>query len=314
MTAKFSTPIILDKSTDDEQKYRYSLAKFLNEGWSQNYLQAGLLDQSNSNVVYSVVDASSKKQVLKFFRDENKLQTEVAALTYWHEKGALVPKVYTAGSIAFREFQAFYVEMEFIKGENLLTSLERNKVSLDREHREQMANLLKSISMPYDGKKEIFNIQKFDEPEVQQSIEKFLKYNAKISKAYDTYLRWINTQETTFLVHGDFREGNCINAAKGVYLIDPGPCLGHPYIDFAYYLILSYMHGYTNYLNAFVDEFFKEQVIHEDLLWAISVLEGLRMYGSWGKNRNSISRELYSLLETMLEKNIHVATLCAEIK
>ncbi len=69
MGAVFKNPLIFSYTSEDEKKYRQSLVAYLNAHLADKYIESELMVESNSHVVYKVVEESNKKHVvLKFFR------------------------------------------------------------------------------------------------------------------------------------------------------------------------------------------------------------------------------------------------------
>ncbi len=280
----FKTPIIFNYTSKEEKEYRRSLATYLNTHWKDEFKSTTLLEQSNSNVVYKAKTLDSVNKIFKFMRSESNARIEVNALRYWRERGIRTPEIYRFENIQFNGHATFLIDMEFIEGENLLSLIQKQDFKISKEHGVKMAKILESLNFPYHAENSDYPHQTYQNT-TKKNISDFIEIQNSIKKAQDIYNSFLKTGGNMSLLHGDFREGNLIKSKNDIAIIDPGPSLGHPYSDFSYYYILANMHEMTTHLKAFSAEYLKNKNQLE-LLWVILILEGLRMYDSWKRQKS----------------------------
>ncbi len=290
----FQNPNFFDYTSEDEKQYRQNLMDYLNAHWTNTYSKAELLVESNSHVVYKVFSTADKKpSVLKFFRKKSERDLEQHALVYWDNSSISVPKIISVQDISISNLATYLTHMEFVEGENMLTKFKLGDTYLTNEYGTDIANVLKTIDIPFTG-----NAMHFPQSMYASSFEKIVSvpgFERQLKSAFSTY-ELCRKQQHPRLLHGDFRDGNLIQNARKITIVDPGPALGHIATDFMYYFARSFISGFTSHLDGFSASFLQNRIDLEEVK-AVALLECARIFLSF--NQNNYQDQRAKVLEMM---------------
>lgn len=290
----FTNPQVHPYTSEDEKVYQRELVEYLNTTLAKKYVSAELLLESNSNIVYKVIERDTNQpSILKFVNERPSRNEEYAALTYWERNNVVVPHCIERTEIELSNYTTYMLNMEFVDGENMFSKFKLGKNYLTQEYGLTIANTLKTIDIPYSG-----DVSVFSDCLYTPKLEKLLsvpQFKTEVTAAYEVYQQWRLHNQVT-LVHGDFRDGNLLKTTKGITIIDPDPSLGHIATDFSYYIIRSYISKFTSHLDGFVQAFLNSRT-DEELIKAVTLLECARLYASFNQENPGTQRQ--RILEVM---------------
>lgn len=298
----FQNPHVFDYTSEDEKQYRQNLVSYLNAHWTSMYTQAELLVESNSHVVYKVFNTVDKKtSVLKFFRKKSERDVEQHALVYWSNSLIEVPKIIGVQDIFDNNLATYLIQMEFVKGENMLIKFKLGDAYLTNGYGTHIANTLKTIDVPFAGNSEYFPISMY-----ANSSEKIVSvpgFEKQLKSAFSIY-ELFRKQQQPRLLHGDFRDGNLIQNGEKITIVDPGPALGHIATDFMYYFARSFISGFTNHLTGFSTSFLENRK-DLDQVKAVALLECARIYLSFNRENQQKQRtKIQDMMQLLVENKL----------